>query len=137
MYRAHTVSVGIEADPKTVYAYAADPANLPHWAPSFVKSMERRSGAWIAQTSLGEAKFRFSPTNEFGVLDHDVELPAGKFHNPMRVIPNGEGSEVLFTLIQLPGITDQQFEADLDTVRADLNKLRTVLEHGKDGAQRV
>ncbi len=74
-------------------------------------------------------KLRFAATNEFGVLDHDVELPSGTFHNPMRVIPNGKGSEVLFTLIQLPDIPDEQFRIDMDTVRADLNKLRTVLEH--------
>jgi hypothetical protein len=53
----------------------------------------------------------------------------------MRVIPNGTGSEVLFTAIQLPDITDEQFAQDLDTVRADLNKLRTVLEHRHGGAK--
>jgi hypothetical protein len=63
------------------------------------------------------------------VLDHDVDLPGGTVHNPMRVIPNGAGSEVLFTLIQLPGVSDAQFQQDMDTVRADLNKLRTLLEH--------
>ena len=129
MYRSHTVSVGIAVDPGMVYAYASDPANLPTWAPGFVKSMEQRGSHWIGQTTLGEVRFRFAATNEFGVLDHDVELPSGTFHNAMRVIPNGKGSEVLFTLIQLPGIADEQFRMDMDTVRADLNKLRTVLEH--------
>lgn len=129
MYRAHTVSVGIDVDPRRVYEYAADPANLPVWAPGFVSSIERRGTDWIAQTPLGEVAFRFAATNAFGVLDHDADLPSGTFHNPMRVIPNGSGSEVLFTLLQLPGVTDQQFQQDMDTVRADLNKLRTVLEH--------
>jgi hypothetical protein len=129
MYRTHTVSVGIDIDPKTVYTYASNPANLPAWAPSFVKSMENQDGHWIANTSLGHARFRFAPANEFGILDHDVELPSGTFHNPMRVIPNGAGCEVLFTLVQLPGISDEQFQTDMDTVRADLNKLRTVVEH--------
>lgn len=129
MYRAHTVSVGIEVDPASAYAFASDPANLPAWAPGFVKSIEQRGDRWIAQTTLGEGAFRFAAPNTLGVLDHDVELPSGNFHNSMRVIPNGSGSEVLFTLIQLPGISDEQFRIDLDTVRADLNKLRTLLEH--------
>jgi hypothetical protein len=129
MYRAHTVSVGIAVDPKTVYAYASDPANMPLWAPGFVKTIEKQGESWIAQTSLGQVAFRFAPTNDLGVLDHDVHLPNGPVHNPMRVIPNGEGSEVLFTLIQLPGVSDAQFQQDMDTVRADLNKLRTLLEH--------
>lgn len=32
MYRAHTVSAGIDVDPETVHGYASDPANLPVWA---------------------------------------------------------------------------------------------------------
>jgi len=129
MYRAHTVSVGIAVAPQVVYDYASDPANLPSWAPGFVLSIQRQGADWIAQTTLGRVAVRFAARNEFGVLDHDVDLPAGSFHNAMRVVPNGAGSEVLFTLIQLPGIADQQFQQDMDIVRADLNKLRTLLEH--------
>ena len=134
MYRTHTVSVGITIDPKSVYKYMADPANLPIWAPSFVKSIEKQDSSWIADTSLGQARLRFAPANEFGILDHDVELPSGSFHNPMRVIPNGTGCEVLFTLVQLPSVSDEQFQIDMDRVRADLNKLRTVVEHRFGGA---
>jgi len=129
MYRAHTVSAGIPVDPKLVYAYASDPANLPTWAIGLVKSIERQGTSWIAQTPFGQVAIRFAAANDFGVLDHDVDLPAGTLHNPMRVIPNGAGSEVLFTLIQNPDVSDEQFHRDMDTVRADLNKLRTVLEH--------
>ena len=128
MYRAHTVSVGIAVEPKAVYAYASDPANLPVWALGFVKSIERQGASWVAQTSLGQVTIRFAAINDLGVLDHDVDLPSGTVHNAMRVVPNGAGSEVLFTLIQLPGVSDAQFQQDMDTVRADLNKLRTVLE---------
>src|SRR5688572_5213829 len=116
MYRTHTVSVGIAVDPGVVYAWASNPANFPVWAPGFVNSIEKQGNYWIAQTTLGEAKFRFAAQNDLGVLDHDVELPSGTFHNPMRVIPNGRGSEVLFTLIQQPGVSDEQFKIDMDTV---------------------
>lgn len=129
MYRAHTVSVAVAIDPGKAYAYAADPANLPSWAPGFVKSIERRGEQWFAQTTLGEARFRFAPPNMFGVLDHDVELPSGSFHNPMRVIPNGRGCEILFTLLQLPGVSDEEFKTDLETIRSDLRSLRSVLEN--------
>jgi uncharacterized membrane protein len=128
MYRAHTVSVGIDVDPQAVYGYASDPANLPVWTPGFVKSIEKKGSHWLAETTLGQVKLRFAPTNDFGVLDHDVESASGTVHNAMRVVPNGAGSEVLFTLIQLPGVSEAQFQQDLDTIRADLNKLRTVLE---------
>lgn len=128
MYPAHTVSVGMAVDPKTVYSYVSSPAHLPLWAPGFVKSIKQQGDCWVAETPLGQATFRFAPANELGVLDHDVDLPSGTFHNPMRVIPNGAGSEVLFTVLQLPDMSDEQLQQDLDAIRADLDKLRTVLE---------
>lgn len=131
MYRAHTVSVGINLPWRKVYDFAADPANLPKWALGFVQTIEQADGAWVAATTtLGKVKVRFAPRNDLGVLDHDVETASGNFHNAMRVVPNGEGAEVLFTALQFDGMTDAQFESDLDIIRADLNKLRTLLEHG-------
>jgi len=135
MYRAHTVSVGIAIDPNAVYSYVSDPSNLPVWAPGFFKSIEKQGDRWVAQTTLGEITIRFARENALGVLDHEADCPSGTFHNPMRVIPNGAGSEVLFTLMQRPTVSDAQFQQDLDTVRADLNKLRTVLEHQNGGAR--
>jgi hypothetical protein len=132
MYRAHTVSVAVAVPPQVAYTYIADPSHLPMWAPGFVKSIGQRGDEWIAETTLGQARFRFAPVNGLGVLDHDVELPSGKFHNPMRVIPNGKGCEVLFTALQFPGISDAQFNGDLEIVRHDLGTLKGILEemHG-------
>lgn len=132
MLRAYTVSVGIERTPQEVYAFVSNPANLPVWALGFVKDIQQRDGQWIADTALGEARVRFARANQFGVLDHDVELSSRTFHNPMRVVPNGAGAEVLFTALQFQGVSDEQFAQDLDTIRADLNKLRMVLERHAD-----
>jgi hypothetical protein len=46
----------------------------------------------------------------------------------MRVILNGDGSEILFTLIQHPDMTDQQFQEDAELVLGDLHTLRRLLE---------
>jgi predicted GNAT family acetyltransferase len=97
-YRAHTVSVAISVAPEAVYIYASDPMNLPEWVPGFVKTIEQRGDAWVAESSLGPATFRFVPKNTLGVLDHQLELASGTFYSPMRVIANGTGSEVLFTV---------------------------------------
>lgn len=128
MYPAQTISVSIATSPQTAYTFTADPNNLPQWAPGFVESIERRGDAWVARTTLGEAVFHFAPANPFGVLDHDVELPTGRFHNPMRIIPNGAGCEVMFTLLQLPGVSDEQFATDMQLVRSDLLRLKALLE---------
>jgi hypothetical protein len=128
MFRSVTVSVPVAVPPRVAYDYASDPRHLPEWAGGFVLAIERRESTWVAQTSLGEAIFRFAPPNAFGVLDHDVELPSGVFHNPMRVVPNGAGCEILFTLLQSPGTDDAAFAADVETVRGDLRRLGQRLE---------
>jgi len=47
---------------------------------------------------------------------------------PMRVQPNGSGSEVIFTLFWLPGMTGQQFVEGVGMVERDLKTLKDVLE---------
>lgn len=78
---------------------------------------------------MGRVTFTFAPRNDFGVLDHDVTLPSGeKVYNPLRVIRDGDGCEVVFTLRQRPEMTDEEFERDADAVARDLSKLKSLLE---------
>jgi hypothetical protein len=46
----------------------------------------------------------------------------------MRVVANGSGSEVLFTLFQLPGMSEEAFVADAGMVERDLRGLKSRLE---------
>lgn len=127
--KSQTISVTIAAPPQRVYAFASNLENLPRWVPSFFKSVERDDGEWVAQTPLGRVVVEFVHDNDLGVLDHTVTLPSGvRLLNPMRVIPNGDGSEILFTLIQREDMTDQQFQEDAGLVLSDLYTLRRLLE---------
>ncbi|BBB00292.1 hypothetical protein RVR_7292 [Actinacidiphila reveromycinica] len=124
------LSVHVDRTVEEVYAYASDPANLPAWARGLGGSITRIDGRWVAESSpMGRVEVAFVPRNDLGVLDHDVTLPSGEtFHNPVRVIPDGSGSEVVFTLRRQPGTSDADFERDADTVAADLDRLREILE---------
>jgi hypothetical protein len=78
---------------------------------------------------MGRISIRFSERNPHGVLDHDVTLPSGEtIHNPMRVVPNATGSEVVFTIFRRAGVTEAQFEADARAVTRDLTALKALLE---------
>jgi len=78
---------------------------------------------------MGRVTFTFAAHNDFGVLDHDVTLPSGEtVYNPMRVISDGDGCEVVFTLRQRPGMTDDDFQRDADSVAHDLATLRSLVE---------
>ena len=126
---SQTLSVSIAAAPERVYAFASNPENLPRWVPSFFKSVELVDGEWVAQSPQGRVGVEFVHDNDLGVLDHMVTLPSGaRLTNRMRVIPNGDGSEILFTLIQHAGMTDQQFREDAELVLSDLHTLRHLLE---------
>lgn len=74
-------------------------------------------------------KVRFTEQNNFGVLDHYVIPESGpEIYIPLRVISNGGGSEIIFTLFRQPGMSEEKFAADADWVRRDLNALKTLLE---------
>jgi hypothetical protein len=112
-----------------VYAYAADPEHLPEWAPGLATAVENVDGRWYVETTTGRVGFAFVERNEHGVLDHEVTLPSGQtVYNPMRVIPDGDGCEVVFTLRRLPGMTDEEFARDAGAVASDLARLKRVLE---------
>lgn len=123
------VTVSIDRPADRVYAYCVNPANLPQWAAGLSTGIEQTGGEWIADSPMGKVKVKFAPANPYGVLDHDVTLPDGQVvYNPMRVVPNGRGCQVTFTLFRRPGMTDQQFRDDAAAVERDLRTLKTVLE---------
>ena len=136
MYEVRHISTYIGRPPADVYDFAADARQLPRWAAGLARSEVQRDGDhWIVDAPFGRARVRFVERNALGVLDHDVELPSGAtVHNPMRVIPNGQGSEFVFTLVRQPGMTDQQFADDAAAVEADLRTLKELLEAHADRA---
>ena len=124
-----TLSVSIACPPDRVYAFASNPENMPRWAIAFVHSVKKSGEEWFVETPIGSLRIRFVESNAFGVLDHYVRLTTGvEILNPMRVVPNGTGSEVLFTLFQSPEMSEQQFAEDADMVARDLRTLKNVLE---------
>jgi hypothetical protein len=131
MLDARTLTVRIACASQQVADFVADARNLPRWAPAFCQSVRSDGSNWIVQTLQGPIGLRFVARNEFGVLDHYVSpAPGVEIHVPMRVIPNGAGSEVLFTLFRQPGMSEQDFERDAAMVESDLSTLKQTLEAG-------
>jgi hypothetical protein len=83
----------------------------------------------VAHGPLGDVRVKFAPRNDFGVMDHVVTMESGlDAHNALRVVPNGDGSEVMFTVLKLPDTSEEQFIADSKWVLKDLNTLKKLLE---------
>ena len=129
-WEARHVSVAIDRDPAAVLAFAGDPAHLPRWAAGLASGVRPgQDGAWITDSPMGEVTVRFAPANDLGVLDHDVTLPDGNVvHNPFRVLPNGDGSEVVFTVFRRDLMDEDAFDDDAAAILADLRRLKAILE---------
>jgi hypothetical protein len=129
MYQSRNLSVQIGRNPRDVYNFTSVPENFPQWASGLGKSLKRKNGEWIAETPQGPIKVRFTERNEFGILDHYVIPESGvEIYIPMRVIPNGSGSELIFTLFRLSDVSDEKFAADAEWVMRDLTALKNLLE---------
>ena len=128
-FMAKHISVSIERRAAEVYEFASNPENLPRWAGGLSGSIKKVDDEWIAEAPMGTVKVNFAEKNKFGILDHDVTLSSGaRFYNPMRVFPNNDGSEVIFTLYRQADMSDQKFADDAGSVESDLKKLKTLLE---------
>jgi len=126
---SRTLSITINRDPRAIYEFASNPQNLPKWAKGLGRSVELVNGKWIAETPQGPVTIRFVRKNEFGILDHYVTpAPGVEVFVPMRVVPNGSGGEVIFTLFQLPRISDEKYAEDVRLVEQDLKNLKRILE---------
>ena len=128
-YLAKHISTSINVPADRVYKFVSNPENLPQWASGLSASIQKSGNDWISNSPMGPVKIRFAARNKFGILDHKVTLPTGiKINNPMRVFPNNNGCELIFTLYQMPDMSEKQFLEDAILVSQDLNKLKNLLE---------
>lgn len=129
MHTSRNLSISINRDAKDAYNFVCVPENFSRWASGLGKSLKKVNGEWIAEMPQGPVKVRFTERNEFGVLDHWVSpKPGVRIYIPMRVIANGNGCELIFTLFRLPGMSDEKFAADAEWVMRDLISLKNLLE---------
>lgn len=128
-YRATTLSVTINRDWREVYDYASDPANMHNWAAGLGSNFEPQGDLWLLRDPGGAAiSMRFAARNPHGVLDHDVTANGRTTHNAMRVMPNGDGAEFTFLLLQTPDLNDADYQRDAAAVLNDLQTLKRLLE---------
>lgn len=127
---SRTLSIAIACPSRKVYEFVSNPENLPRWAAGLCKSVRKSDSGWIVETPRGPVQIRFADKNDLGVLDHYVTTEQGvEIYGPMRVVPNGSGSEIIFTLFKTPEMSDKQFAEDAGMVERDLKTLKSLLEN--------
>jgi len=129
--KSRTLSVQILRPRAPIYAYLANPANLANW--TMVKGGTRVPEAgplvWSFDGPRGKVLVHFTPLNEHFILDYRVV--AGEQVTQVayvRLLENGEGTELVHTSVQQPGITDAQFDSEEEWMRSDLLVLKSLLD---------
>jgi uncharacterized protein YndB with AHSA1/START domain len=120
---SQTRTISIDAPPDTVLDLVGDPRRLPAWAPNFARSVRADGGDWIVDDGARETAITVRVDREHGTVDL---LAAG---NPRRgafsrVVPNGDGSEYLFTLFFPDGTDTAAITRQMAIVDEELHAVR-------------
>jgi hypothetical protein len=123
------IAVRIDRPFDKVYEFLVEPTNWNQWAFGLGRNIRHSQDGWTADSDSGAARVQFTPRNTFGVVDHTVIRPTGqRVYVPMRLIANGGGCELLFTLFREPNMSDAQFASDAGFVQRDLSGLKRLFE---------
>lgn len=133
MLPARTFSVSIKREWRDLYEQIWHPEFFAKWASGLAQSELRQDDkGWHTDGADGPVRIRFTPHNEYGVMDHAVETDTGtEIHVPLRIIQNGDGAEVMLTLFRQPDMDDERFSADTKWVVRDLKRLKELSERRK------
>ena len=71
---------------------------------------KNEDGSWSFSTPRGNANLKFMENKNLGVLDHLYRDDEATWDVPMKVVPSGEDSEVIVTLVKPDVLTDDQFD---------------------------
>ncbi|MEQ1770224.1 MAG: hypothetical protein ABL879_10320 [Devosia sp.] len=131
MLASRIVQVPIRKPFGQVYEFLADPMNFARWASVPGTEVEPLGdGTYLVEVPTGQVAIRFAPRNSFGVLDYQAywpNTPNGRVV-PVRLYPNGDGCELIYTVMQHPDVTDEKFASDIEWIESDLNRLKALVE---------
>lgn len=120
----------IDAPPETVSADLADPSSHLEWATEFFSgtAQDQGDGTWQMNVPRmgGPVLMRIGGDTRQGIIDMFLAPVGAPFGPPIpvRVIPNGGGSDVLFTLSRMPNQSDQEWSEGLQSMKRELTNLK-------------
>lgn len=125
-----TLTVTIDAPLQTVAEDLADPATHPIWATDFFASPATPLGEGEVRVDVprmgGPSRMKISADIDQGRIDIYLAPNEGPFGPPLpvRLIPNGDGVDVLWTLARFPGLPEAAWETGLASMERELGRLR-------------
>lgn len=112
------------------FAYFEDMKNME--AGGAIRSMTRTgdgSDWWSGDTPTGKAMIRHAlVSKEHGILDHVYSGQGLTWNVHVRVTPNNGGATVSWTFVRPDGMTDGQFEKQLEAFDDEIENWKRDLE---------
>ncbi|MCE7874106.1 SRPBCC family protein [bacterium CPR1] len=121
--RSRTHSVSIPRSPHEVFSFLTEVENWPRWAVLTVRRVRRDGEGWVFEGVEGELALTAISRPEVGLFDYEL----GGWSVAMRVLPNGDGSEVVATFLQPEGMQEREFEQAVNVRERELKALKVVL----------
>ncbi len=122
---AKTLTASLPGNPQAAYAFISDPDNLSTWHSSFCRALRKENGSLIAESPRGAMPVRFIRNDHALVLDIHLEITEGiELTYAIRLLANGKGSELVWTLIKPEGISDTAFHEHIRWAGNALHALR-------------
>ncbi len=127
-----TRAVTIRRPFTVVAALLADPMRYSEWAVEYFTAPVQQvdEGTYTVMTSPGERRFRVDSDADRGTFDlylAEFDQPFS-YSLPIRVLRNGDGVDVLFTLAREPWLSDDEWRHSLQLLEAELLALKRLLE---------
>lgn len=125
-----TASIVVSASKDRVFSYLANIENLPKWATEFCREITVAEGKHKVITPMGEMFFHISTDNKTGVIDYFV----GPTEDQMAIFPTrvvelpGGFSAYFFSMFQAPGVSDEEFQGQYESLKIEFINIRKEFE---------
>jgi len=135
IFESKTLTIAIDAPFEKVMSDLADPMTHPEWATEFFSGSAEKTEAEYVLVSVpmmgGIIKFKIEANIPLGILDLYLTPQDSDFGAPLqvRVIKNGDGVDILWTLPRFPDTSDTNWERGLTSMSKELLALKKRLEN--------
>jgi hypothetical protein len=121
-----TLTAVLDAPKDVVFDYLSQVENLPEWATDFARELKYVDGKAKVVNGFGEFYFSIDADSATGVIDMyagPTEDELGLF--PTRVVSlPGDTSAFSFTMFQAPGMPDELFESQYQSLLREFENIR-------------
>jgi hypothetical protein len=123
---SRTVTAVLDAPKDDVFDFLSRVDNLPAWATDFARELKYVDGKAKVVNGLGEFHFLIDSDRETGVID----MYAGPTESELALFPTRvvqlaeERSAYTFTMFQAPGMPDELFEAQYESLQREFENIR-------------